>query len=222
MNTNHLCFDTLSCADVVFLLRWSSSPLCPPLPLSHHIINFILCLPLFLSSAWNTRTSFLPLTLSVSPPFFFICLPPQSDLILLVTVDIWGPAHRGTLWIPLNTAHTHTAYTHLSQTHAPMYSINPLTYCGCLDLNNFKIRILWSAEETGSSIYNTLYSTLCMYFPPSTISKYSFFSIIDAWNETFTQQTSARQQVLTSSGRSVSSTCRNNKLRYVFFTIAYR
>lgn len=26
-------------------------------------------------------------------PVFFICLPTQSGLILLVTVDIWGPAH---------------------------------------------------------------------------------------------------------------------------------
>lgn len=41
-------------------------------------------------------TRSLSLSLTPSPTFFFflkICLPTQSGLILLVTVDIWGPAH---------------------------------------------------------------------------------------------------------------------------------
>lgn len=77
--------------------------------------------PLPHSLLWKKRTWFLPLTLLTSPtphPFFFffsqICLPTQSGLILLVTVDIWGPAHsvwlssretfpRETLWIQLHT-----------------------------------------------------------------------------------------------------------------------
>lgn len=94
-----------------------SSSTCPPLFKTHIHSSSP---PLFLSSVWKRRTWFLPLALSPSlpPHFFFICLPTQSGLILLVTVDIWGPAHsvwlssretfpRETLWIQLRTRTEH-------------------------------------------------------------------------------------------------------------------
>lgn len=94
--------------------------------------------PVFHSSLWNTRTWFFffyPLSISpcLTAPtptsfFFLICLPTQSGLILLVTLDIWGPAHAvwlssretfpwETLWIRLHTRRAHERTPLQENTH---------------------------------------------------------------------------------------------------------
>lgn len=112
-------------------------------------------------------THSLSLTHSPPPrPFFLICLPTQSGLILLVTVDIWGPAHtvwlssrdtfpRETLWIQLHT-HMSTRLCRKTDvyTNEHMHTLDVPTFTAvnvCVKIS-LKMRILWSTEETGGSI----------------------------------------------------------------------